>query len=521
MVVVGQSMALASNWDIVMSKLLEALITQNIINENIAQDIISKTQQQKTSVTAYLVKHNLISSRDLLERIAKYFSLAIADLQHYKYQDTAPVLLSHDLIHRYRVLPLRTDTQSLTLCVADPTQEQIFSTLRFHTGKHIRLMLIDETTLDNILNTYCKPQMLLARFLAEENQPYQTERAEQNDEPIIEYVDHLINSAIEKQVSDIHVEPYAQHCRIRFRRDGLLYEAATLPSHAATRVNTRLKIMANLNIAEKRLPQDGRIPWRRESNTDIRINSCPTLHGEKIVLRLLNTNEMQLDIEALGLQINQLKQLRNAYTKPQGLILVTGPTGSGKSMTLYSILRELNQTEKNISSVEDPVEIELHGINQIHINHQIGLSFPVALRMLLRQDPDILMIGEIRDLETATIAIQAAQTGHLVLSTLHCNSAAEAIQRLQSMGVEHYQLNDSLTLTISQRLIRKLCPHCKQLTNDQHTYKATGCEHCHHGYRGRTGVFAFSESLWDAAQQKVRDGITSLAEIQRVTMECA
>lgn len=502
-----------------MSNLVNFLVQQQLLDKHSAQAAHDAAQRESLFLTTYLVKHKLIDSRDLLYYLSQHFALPTFDLQYFDYQKSVDNLLSHELINRYRVLPLHHDDKTLTLCVADPTQEGAFAAIRFHTSKNIKLVLGDEALLEKILGTHCRPAILLTRFLAEENQPYQAEQNLQDDQPIIEYVNHLIANAIEKHISDIHIEPYAQQYRIRFRRDGLLYEAANLPPQAGLRVATRLKVMANLNIAEKRLPQDGRIAWRDKRKIDIRLNSIPTLYGEKLALRLLDINNIQLDINTLGLLPNQLQQLRNIIHKPQGLLLITGPTGSGKSITLYSLLHELNQAEKNISSVEDPVEIELHGINQININHKIGLDFPSVLRMLLRQDPDILMIGEIRDLETATIAIQAAQTGHLVLSTLHTNSAAEAIQRLQSMGIKDYQLTDAISLIVAQRLVRVLCPHCKQLTEDSATYHAAGCERCHQGYCGRTGVFAFTESLWDSALQKVRDGVTSLIEIQRVIME--
>lgn len=500
-----------------MSNLVNFLVQLQLLDKRSAQSALSAATQQKMALTTYLVKHKLIDSRDLLFYLAQHFALPTFDLKQFNYEHACK-WLSHELINRYRALPIQLNTQTLTLCVSDPTQDNAFSAISFHTGKKIELMLGNEELLEKILSTHCRPNVLLAKFFAEEESTYLTDSSEKDEEPIIEYVNHLIASAIEKLVSDIHIEPYSQHCRVRFRRDGLLYEAASVPMHAATRIITRLKIMANMNITERRLPQDGRVAWRQEKNIDIRLNCIPTLHGEKMVLRLLDANAMQLSLETLGLYPNQLQQLRHNINKPQGLILVTGPTGSGKSVTLYSILHELNQTAKNISSVEDPVEIDLQGINQININHHIGLSFPVVLRMLLRQDPDILMIGEIRDFETASIAIQAAQTGHLVLATLHTNSAAETLHRLHSMGIENNKLTDTITLIIAQRLVRTLCLHCKRPANDSH-YQAVGCEQCHHGYRGRTGVFALGENLWDVAQQKVSEGITTLSEIRRVMME--
>lgn len=303
---------------------------------------------------------------------------------------------------------------------------------------------------------------------------------------VIEYVDQLLNEAILKHISDIHIEPYEDYCRIRLRRNGLLYEAANIPIHLANQVIMRLKVMAQLNTAEKRLPLDGRLQINTAFKNDIRINTCPTLFGEKAVLRILDTKQINLDINSLGMTDFQKEIFLKKLSHPQGLILVTGPTGSGKTMTLYSALRHLNQIEKNIVTIEDPVEIELTGINQTNINPRIGLDFSITLRTLLRQDPDIIMIGEIRDVETATIALQAAQTGHLVLSTLHTNNAAEVLSRLHSMGIATHYLMNSISLIIAQRLIRTLCQHCKKLDNTP-THK--GCGHCHHGYSNRIGIF--------------------------------
>lgn len=333
-------------------------------------------------------------------------------------------------------------------------------------------------------------------------------------ETIIDLVDHLIEDAVSKQISDIHIEPFQHQHRVRFRKDGLLYEVTLLPSLIAHQVISRLKVMAQLNIAERRLPQDGHIHYSFHQSVDIRINTCPTRGGEKIVLRLLNASKVKLDIVELGLNENQLRLLINTLSKPQGLILVTGPTGSGKTITLYSILNYLNHIEKNIITIEDPIEIEMEGINQVNINPKIGLDFASALRTFLRQDPDILMIGEIRDNETAAIATQAALTGHLVLATLHTNNASETLARLQSMEIDLYHLERSITLIMAQRLVRKLCDVCEK----------QGCEQCQQGYTGRVGIFEMLTlnddetpvSIWEAGMEKVKEGITSFAEIKRV-----
>ncbi|OGT35211.1 MAG: hypothetical protein A3F11_02065 [Gammaproteobacteria bacterium RIFCSPHIGHO2_12_FULL_37_14] len=356
------------------------------------------------------------------------------------------------------------------------------------------------------------------------------------NESVIQVVNRLLQDAILNHASDIHIEPYHQHCRIRFRSDSLLHEVATFPSPLAMQMITRLKIMANLNIAERRLPQDGHISLQNDHKIDIRISTCPTLFGEKIVLRLLNSSAIKSDIHQLGLTDTQQQLFLNKLKQPQGLILVTGPTGSGKTITLYSALHYLNQIEKNIVTIEDPVEIELAGINQVMVNNKIGLDFATILRTFLRQDPDIIMVGEIRDNETATIALQAAQTGHLVLSTLHTNNAIETITRLQHMGIPSYHLIASISLIIAQRLVRRLCQFCK------HTH--LGCENCHEGFKGRIGIFevlpithsiakiilaggdrlkilnqAKAENIMflaQAAQKKVEAGITNIAEVDRV-----
>lgn len=377
----------------------------------------------------------------------------------------------------------------------------------------------------------------MSKITTTEEQEILPDNPEENDEPVIEFVDCLIQEAIQKQVSDIHLEPYQQYCRIRFRCDGLLSLAASVPLALANRIITRLKIMANLNIAERRRPQDGRIKLPLAAHIDIRTNTCPTLYGEKIVLRILDMSHINLKIDSLGMTAAQNNLFHEKLSQPQGLILVTGPTGSGKTVTLYSALHDLNQIEKNISTVEDPVEIELAGINQVNIHPRIGLDFAVVLRSLLRQDPDIILVGEIRDAETANIAMQAAQTGHLVLSSLHTNSAAETIIRLQSIGVSAYHLISSISLIIAQRLVRVLCSHCQ----------GNGCAQCYQGYQGRIGIFELLPvtesiatlilshantaqilekmqqegclSLWEAGMEKVRQGITSLAELERVLVK--
>ncbi len=350
-----------------------------------------------------------------------------------------------------------------------------------------------------------------------------------DDDAIIQAINHLLQDAIAQQISDIHFEPYETFYRVRFRRDGLLIEIGRPPLDVSARLTVRLKVMAELDIAERRLPQDGRFKFTNDSKTDIdiRVSTCPTLFGEKIVLRLLDPAQLNLEWDQLGYDPKQKQLFLDAIARPQGMVLVTGPTGSGKTVSLYTALRQLNTTDKNLLTVEDPVEIYLPGVNQVMVNRKAGLHFPQALRAFLRQDPDIMMVGEIRDLETADIAIKAAQTGHLVLSTLHTNSAADTLVRLFNMGVAPFNLAASVSLIISQRLARCLCSHCKiphtlpdtileemdilyktdKLGMTSNTFQANtdGCQHCHQGYSGRIGIFEVMP-ITTAVREKILTG---------------
>lgn len=377
---------------------------------------------------------------------------------------------------------------------------------------------------------------------------------------IIKLVNKILTMAVEEKASDIHFEPYENNYRIRLRQDGLLFEIASLPANLTNRITTRLKVMSNLDISERRLPQDGRfkLQWNLTESIDFRVNICPTMDGEKIVVRMIKPHSTQLDIETLGLNKNQKNLFLTALKKPQGMILVTGPTGCGKTATLYSALALLNTQEKNIITVEDPVEIKMTGINQVSVNPKIGLTFSTALRAFLRQDPDIIMVGEIRDLETAEIAIKAAQTGHIVFSTIHANDTVQTLTRLVDMGIPTANLVNSINLLIAQRLARRLCEHCKAIDSklslesfnqptEETLYQAIGCTRCSKGYRGQIGLFevlplshtlkkhilsgvhyfdvlrqAQTEGMLTMHQsglEKVKQGLTTLEEINRVVVQ--
>ncbi len=523
--------------------LLYYLINDGLLTKEQAQNITVDLPQTHLALTQYLTEKQILNSETIFNCCRKHFTLPVFDLNHFNPHYLQQMLIPTELIAKHRILPLNTDEHYLYLGITDPCNINTLNSIRFHCKLTIKPMLIAEHALEKIIQNHYLPKLFdsqiadFAKDMVDETiYPQQS-----FNEPIIQLVDHLIKEAIAKKASDIHIEPLEQYCRIRFRLDGLLHEIAQYPAHAAPLIATRLKVMSKLDIAESRLPQDGHITIYK---MDIRLSTCPTLFGEKIVLRLLDKQTNQLQIDNLGFSEEQKKIFLKKIIQPQGLILVTGPTGSGKSMTLYAALHYLNQIEKNIFSAEDPIEIEIPGINQVNIHPKIGLDFVTILRAFLRQDPDIIMIGEIRDLETANIALQAAQTGHLVLSTLHTNSAAETLMRLQSMGVINYHLINSLSLIIAQRLVRTLCLHCKQFDNITQQYQARECEHCYQGYKGRTALFeclpitaAISEILLTTSKlnaiidcmnqekiillaqsglMKIAQGITTTTEINRV-----
>lgn len=464
------------------------------------------------------------------------------------------------LCFKYQVIPLKEDKESLVIACDKKLTTQQETTLQFALNKHIKQEVWPTAKLEQL-----RQKMIAARTNKRLSQPTiksakeedNAYNAEQDDEQVVTFINHTLEMAFQRRASDIHFEPYTDCYRIRFRIDGVLQELIEPPAILATRLAARLKILGQLNIAERRLPQDGQITIQhQQQNYALRISTLPVVDGEKVVLRIVDAGHQPLNISQLGMSEQQQNNYLTALNSPQGLILVTGPTGSGKTVTLYSGLTYLNQIDTNICSVEDPVEVPVKGINQVQVNPKIGLLFTSALRAFLRQDPDVIMIGEIRDRETAEIAVEAAQTGHLVLSTLHTNSTIETLLRLEQIGIPDYQVIASLKLVIAQRLIRCLCPHCKQKDHDAvmitlpywqgsvTNWSAKGCEHCLNGYYGRTGLYEMlvvtpeikeailnkmatvqlqqrlldqgMEPLLLAGIHLVEQGMTSLSEVYRV-----
>lgn len=555
---------------------LPAILRQaQILSPTQEHAVIEHIKASGANVPEALLALDFFHPHDLTEQLSTLFGLPDTDLTRYDYPQLCQQLGLRDLITRYQALPIAHNGQTLTIAVSDPTHLQVEDDFRFATGLQVELVLADYKALQAaIRRLYGRTiqgssssgkeisQDELANLVKLSDDEIQSiEDLSQDDAPVSRFINQILLDAVRKGASDIHFEPYEALYRVRLRCDGILLETQRLSSNLSRRLAARLKILSKLDIAERRLPQDGRIKLRLNQDTaiDMRVSSLPTLWGEKIVLRLLDSSAANLDIDKLGYNDQQKQLYLAALKKPQGMILMTGPTGSGKTVSLYTGLRILNTAEVNISTAEDPVEINLSGINQVQVQPKIGFGFAQALRSFLRQDPDIVMVGEIRDLETAEIAVKAAQTGHLVLSTLHTNSAAETVIRLSNMGIEAFNLASSLSLIIAQRLARRLCRHCKiavvpsmqlqqhfRLLSTETIYEANphGCNECTGGYSGRVGIYevmAFNPQLAEAIMQKasihqieqiakanrmqtlqesgiekLKNGVTSFKELQRV-----
>ncbi|GAB1055232.1 MAG: type IV-A pilus assembly ATPase PilB [Shewanella algae] len=552
-------------------------IRKGLLTESQLTEAVKQSQKNKQTLVTTLVTSKLLSARTIAELCYEEYGTPLLDLNEFDLSGIPEEFLNKKLIDKHRCLPLFKRGNRLYIATSDPTNIAALEDFQFSAGLHAEAILVEEDKLNKALEKVLEEDLssldldgldedsLAGIEVTDADKRQQEENEGKDDAPIVIYINKILTDAIRKGASDLHFEPYEKRYRIRFRIDGILHEVSEPPISLSGRISARLKVMSKLDIAERRVPQDGRIKMRlsRNKSIDFRVSTLPTLWGEKIVMRILDSSSAQLGIEKLGYEEDQKQAYLEMLARPQGMILVTGPTGSGKTVSLYTGLNILNTEERNISTAEDPVEINLEGVNQVHINPKAGLTFASALRSFLRQDPDVVMVGEIRDLETAEIAIKAAQTGHLVLSTLHTNSSAETLTRLLNMGVPGYNIASSVNLIIAQRLARRLCPECRQpedipehellqlgFTQQQidagfTPYKPCGCEFCSGGYKGRVGIYEVMKmsdeiartimeggnSLQIAAtakQQGMRDlrlsgllkviqGVTSIAEINRVT----
>jgi type IV pilus assembly protein PilB len=563
-----------------LSGLPRRLVQDGIVSEESVQEATEAARKAKTPLVAYLVANDLADSRAIAVAASHEFGVPLLDLDAIEIDIETLRAVDQKLLNKHRVLPLIKRGQRLYLGISDPTNLQAIDDVKFQTSLRIDPVVVEEAKLQERISKALEAMDTSMSSLDDDDfdlenldvtggdeVPEDVAKDDIEDAPVVRFVNKVLLDAIKRGASDIHFEPYEKIFRVRTRLDGVLSEVAQPPVALSNKVCARLKVMSRMDIAERRVPQDGRIKMRLSKNRaiDFRVNTCPTLFGEKIVLRILDPSSAQLGIDALGYDPEQKALYQKHLLKPYGMILVTGPTGSGKTVSLYTGLNMLNTVDRNISTAEDPAEINLPGINQVNVNPKVGLTFSSALKAFLRQDPDIIMVGEIRDLETAEIAIKAAQTGHLVLSTLHTNDAPKTLTRLVDMGVKPYAIATSVSLIIAQRLARRICDNCKEvrdvprealekegfeaddIENGLTIFGPVGCKSCNEGYKGRLGIFqvmevsetmgriimeggnaiqiaeqAASEGVIDlrrAGLNKVREGLTSLEEINRVTIE--
>ncbi len=569
-----------TNPKIQLSGLARRLVHDGLIEEGVAETALKAARKNKTTLVTHLVENKILNGKQIANAASQEFGVPLFDINCLDLEASASYisLVDEKLIRKHHTLPLMRRGNRLFVAISDPTNLQALDEIKFNTGINTDAVLVEEEQLKNVIEKALAAQETPMEGLLDEDldnlsieggedtESKDEDDADIDDTPVVRFVNKVLLDAINKGASDIHFEAYEKTYRVRFRQDGILHEIAAPPINLASRVTARIKVMARMDIAERRVPQDGRIKMNisKTRAVDFRVNTCPTLFGEKIVMRILDSSAANLDIDILGYEDHQKKLFIDAIHKPWGLVLVTGPTGSGKTVSLYTALNILNNPDKNISTAEDPVEINLPGINQVHMNAKTGMTFSAALRAFLRQDPDIIMVGEIRDLETAEIAIKAAQTGHLVLSTLHTNDAPQTLTRLVNMGIPPFNIASSISLIIAQRLARRLCTHCKKEEKipaealleegflkdeiaDLKVYGPTGCDQCTNGYKGRLGVYqvmpvseetgriimAGGNALEIAAQakkegtndlrrsglNKVKEGLTSLEEINRITKD--
>ena len=557
------------------------LVQDGIVSEEQLQGATEAAKKERLSLIAYIVNEGMADARAVAVAASHEFGVPLLDLDAADIDLDVIRAVDQNLITKHRVLPLVKRGKRLFLGISDPTNLQAIDDIKFATTLSIEPVVVEQDKLEERINSAIEAVDTSMGGLEDDDfdlenldigpdeQEDDIQKDDIEDAPVVRFVNKVLLDAIKRGASDVHFEPYEKIFRVRTRLDGVLSEVAQPPVALSNKVCARLKVMSRMDIAERRVPQDGRIKMRLSKNRaiDFRVNTCPTLFGEKIVLRILDPSSAKLGIEMLGYEEHQRLMYEKHLAKPYGMILVTGPTGSGKTVSLYTGLNILNTVDRNISTAEDPAEINLPGINQVNVNPKVGLTFASALKAFLRQDPDVIMVGEIRDLETAEIAIKAAQTGHLVLSTLHTNDAPKTLTRMVDMGVKPYAIATSVSLIIAQRLARRLCGNCKEVKDiprealEKEGFSAEeldsgvtifgpkdkGCKQCNDGYKGRLGIFQVMEvsetmgriimeggnaimiadqaaqegviDLRQAGLNKVKDGVTSLEEVNRVTIE--
>ena len=564
--------------DIALSGLAKQLVQAELLTEKGAQQAWQQAQRNRLSLVSYLVQNKLVKSWQVAEIASEHFGMALLDLNCLDKETQPKGLVSEKLVRQHHALPLWRRGNKLFVGISDPSNHQAINDIQFSTGLSTEAILVEDDKLTDAIEKFFDTHASGLEDMADvdldgldvesidDSKQDAIGGLDADDAPVVRFVHKMLLDAIKSGSSDLHFEPYEKNYRVRVRTDGILREVAKPPIQLAGRIAARLKVMASLDISERRKPQDGRIKMRlsKSKSIDFRVNTLPTLWGEKVVIRILDPSSAQIGIDALGYEPEQKDLYMAALKQPQGMILVTGPTGSGKTVSLYTGLNILNTVDVNISTAEDPVEINLEGINQVNVNPKQGMDFTAALKSFLRQDPDIIMVGEIRDLDTASIAIKAAQTGHMVMSTLHTNSAAETLTRLRNMGVPSFNIATSVNLIIAQRLARKLCSVCKKEVqiprealleegfpeNRVGTFKIygpVGCENCNNGYKGRVGIYEVVKNtpalqriimeegnsidisiqmrkdgfndLRTSALLKAMQGVTSLEEVNRVTKD--
>ncbi|MBN2644322.1 MAG: type IV-A pilus assembly ATPase PilB [Desulfuromonadaceae bacterium] len=530
------------------NRLGELLVRNNLLNAEQVDKAIREQKMHKERFVATLVRLKYISEQDLAAFLSRQYGAPAINLEEFEVDTGVVKLISPDVVQKYHLVPINRAGSTLIVAMSDPSNIFAIDDIKFMTGHNVEVVVATDSAIKKAIDKYYDQSATFADVMGDlddidleivdENEDVDLNALQMATEeaPVVKLVNLILTDAIKKGASDIHIEPYEKIFRVRYRIDGVLYEVMKPPMKLKNAITSRLKILSEMDIAERRLPQDGRIKIKLPGGKDMdyRVNCLPTLFGEKVCLRLLDKSNLQLDMTKLGYEPDALKWFKQEISKPFGMVLVTGPTGSGKTVSLYSALSELNKTTENISTAEDPVEFNFAGINQVQMHEEIGLNFASALRAFLRQDPDIIMIGEIRDFETAEIGVKAALTGHLVLSTLHTNDAPSTINRLLNMGIEPFLVASAVNLITAQRLGRRLCSECKEPdtiskqalldagvppdeVDDFVCYRGKGCSNCNDsGYKGRVGIYQVMP-MFDEIREMVLAGANT-AEIKRESM---